>query len=110
MKKSPQEGHLRKKSNVSGYGGGGADAACLRPVAKEEAYRGKGPIDKKLDKLATGETYLTINNLRAGYANGNFAQFQPSHGRGQSLCLIGPMAQQINGVLSTFINIFWVQS
>ena len=98
VKKSPRR--LRKlvltrnqMSNVSGYGGGGVDVVMsVDQVAKEAAsIAARAPSTKKLDKLATGETYLTINDLRAGYGKMEILHnFNLRIGRGQSLCLIGP--------------------
>ena len=112
VKKSPAKKAAAKKSNVSGYGGGGVDVVMsVDQVAKEAAsIAARAPTTKKLDKLATGETYLTINNLRAGYGKMEILHnFNLRVGRGQSLCLIGPNGAGKSTVLHSifgFTNIF----
>ena len=112
VKKSPSSKGANKKSNVSGYGGGGVDVVMsVDQVAKEAAsIAARAPSTKKLDKLATGETYLTINNLRAGYGKMEILHnFNLRISRGQSLCLIGPNGAGKSTVLHSifgFTNIF----
>ena len=82
-----------KKANVSGYGSGGVDVVMsVDQVAREAAsIAAKAPGAKALDKLSKGDTYLTINDLRAGYGKMEILHnFNLRVGRGQSLCLIGP--------------------
>ena len=93
VKKSPAKKATKKKSNVSGYGSGGVDVVMsVDQVAREAAsIAARAPSVKKLDKLASGEIYLTINDLRAGYGKMEILHnFNLRIGRGQSLCLIGP--------------------
>jgi branched-chain amino acid transport system ATP-binding protein len=93
VKKSPAKKTTKKKSNVSGYGSGGVDVVMsVDQVAREAAsIAARAPSVKKLDKLASGDIYLTINDLRAGYGKMEILHnFNLRIGRGQSLCLIGP--------------------
>jgi branched-chain amino acid transport system ATP-binding protein len=80
-------------------------------VAREAAsIAAKAPSVKELEKLTTGETYLTINDLRAGYGKMEILHnFSLRVGRGQSLCLIGPNGAGKSTVLHSifgFTNIF----
>ena len=112
VKKSPAKKATAKKSNVSGYGSGGVDVVMsVDQVAKEAAsIAARAPSPKKLDKLAAGDTYLTINDLRAGYGKMEILHnFNLRIGRGQSLCLIGPNGAGKSTVLHSifgFTNIF----
>jgi branched-chain amino acid transport system ATP-binding protein len=101
-----------KKANVSGYGSGGVDVVMsVDQVAREAAsIAAKAPGAKALDKLSKGDTYLTINDLRAGYGKMEILHnFNLRVGRGQSLCLIGPNGAGKSTVLHSifgFTNIF----
>ena len=80
-------------------------------VAREAAsIAARAPSVKKLDKLASGDMYLTINDLRAGYGKMEILHnFNLRIGRGQSLCLIGPNGAGKSTVLHSifgFTNIF----
>ena len=101
-----------KKANVSGYGSGGVDVVMsVDQVAREAAsIAAKAPGAKALDKLSKGDTYLTINDLRAGYGKMEILHnFNLRVGRGESLCLIGPNGAGKSTVLHSifgFTNIF----
>ena len=109
-KKPKKEKKLKK--NVSGYGGGGVDVVMsVDQVAKEAAsMSASAPSVEKLEGLVDGGTYLTINNLRAGYGKMEILHDFSLHiGKGQSLCLIGPNGAGKSTVLHSifgFTNIF----
>jgi len=109
--KKPKKEKKSKKS-VSGYGGGGVDVVMsVDQVAKEAAsMSASAPSVEKLEGLVDGGTYLTINNLRAGYGKMEILHdFSLQIGKGQSLCLIGPNGAGKSTVLHSifgFTNIF----
>ncbi len=111
VKKGATKGKKRN-ANVSGYGGGGVNVVMsVDQVAREAAsIAAKAPTSKELDKLSTGDVYLTINDLRAGYGKMEILHdFSLRVGRGQSLCLIGPNGAGKSTVLHSifgFTNIF----
>ena len=98
--------------NVSGYGAGSVDVVMsVDQVAREAAsIAANAPTRKELEKLASGDVFLTINDLRAGYGKMEILhEFSLSIGRGQSLCLIGPNGAGKSTVLHSifgFTNIF----
>ena len=98
--------------NVRGYGAGSVDVVMsVDQVAREAAsIAANAPTRKELEKLATGDVFLTINDLRAGYGKMEILhEFSLSIGRGQSLCLIGPNGAGKSTVLHSifgFTNIF----
>ncbi|MGB0634110.1 MAG: ABC transporter ATP-binding protein [Paracoccaceae bacterium] len=102
----------RSKKGVSGYGGGGVDVVMsVDQVAKEAAsMSASAPTVEKLEGLVDGGTFLTINNLRAGYGKMEILHdFSLQIGKGQSLCLIGPNGAGKSTVLHSifgFTNIF----
>ena len=101
-----------KKSAVRGYGGGSVDVVMsVDQVAKEAAsIAANAPQVAELDAMVEGETFLTINSLRAGYGKMEILHdFDLRIGRGQSLCLIGPNGAGKSTVLHSifgFTNIF----
>jgi len=101
-----------KKGAVSGYGGGSVDVVMsVDQVAKEAAsIAANAPTVAELDALVAGETFLSINNLRAGYGKMEILHdFNLRIGKGQSLCLIGPNGAGKSTVLHSifgFTNIF----
>lgn len=109
--KKPKKESKSKKS-VSGYGSGGVDVVMsVDQVAKEAAtMSASAPSVEKLEGLVDGGTYLTINNLRAGYGKMEILHdFSLQIGKGQSLCLIGPNGAGKSTVLHSifgFTNIF----
>ena len=109
--KASKKGSPAKK-NVSGYGRGGVDVVMsVDQVAREAAsIAANAPTVKELDKLSKGSSYLTINNLHAGYGKMEILHnFSLKVGRGQSLCLIGPNGAGKSTVLHSifgFTNIF----
>jgi branched-chain amino acid transport system ATP-binding protein len=111
VKKTAAKGKTAK-ANISGYGSGGVDVVMsVDQVAREAAsIAANAPSVRELEKLTTGETYLTINDLRAGYGKMEILHnFSLRVGRGQSLCLIGPNGAGKSTVLHSifgFTNIF----
>jgi len=101
-----------KKDAVSGYGSGTVDVVMsVDQVAKEAAsIAANAPIVAELDALVDGDTFLSINELRAGYGKMEILhEFSLRIGRGQSLCLIGPNGAGKSTVLHSifgFTNIF----
>jgi branched-chain amino acid transport system ATP-binding protein len=101
-----------KKGAVSGYGSGSVDVVMsVDQVAKEAAsIAANAPTAAELDAMVTGETFLSINNLRAGYGKMEILHdFNLRIGKGQSLCLIGPNGAGKSTVLHSifgFTNIF----
>jgi len=101
-----------KAGGVSGYGSGGVDVVMsVDQVAKEAAsIAANAPTVGELDSMVDGDTFLTINNLRAGYGKMEILHdFNMRIGRGQSLCLIGPNGAGKSTVLHSifgFTNIF----
>ena len=111
VKKAPAKKAAAKKG-VSGYGGGSVEVVMsVDQVAKEAAsIAANAPKVSELDALADGGTFLSINNLRAGYGKMEILHdFSLRIGRGQSLCLIGPNGAGKSTVLHSifgFTNIF----
>ena len=115
-KKSAVKKALAKKAaakkGVSGYGSGSVEVVMsVDQVAKEAAsIAANAPKVSELDALADGGTFLSINNLRAGYGKMEILHdFSLRIGQGQSLCLIGPNGAGKSTVLHSifgFTNIF----
>ena len=101
-----------KKSGVSGYGSGSVDVVMsVDQVAKEAAsIAANAPTVAELDAMVDDNSFLSINNLRAGYGKMEILHdFSLRVGRGQSLCLIGPNGAGKSTVLHSifgFTNIF----
>ena len=101
-----------KKGTISGYGTGGVDSVLsVDQVAKEAAsISSEAPQAKELASLISGQPFLKIENLRAGYGKMEILHnFNLSIGNGQSLCLIGPNGAGKSTVLHSifgFTNIY----
>ena len=101
-----------KKKSVSGYGKGSVDAVMSVDAVTREAQRIKeaAPGKDELAKLAGGEAFLAIDDLRAGYGRMEILHGVDLRvGKGQSLCLIGPNGAGKSTVLHSifgFTNIF----
>ena len=112
VKKSPKKASAKSKKNISGYGSGGVDVVMsVDQVAKEAAsISASAPKIGELEKLADNNTFLSINNLRAGYGKMEILHdFNLRIAQGQSLCLIGPNGAGKSTVLHSifgFTNIF----
>ena len=102
----------KTEKNVSGYGSGSVDVVMsVDQIAKEAAsISASAPKTGELEKLASDNTYLSINNLRAGYGKMEILHdFNLRIAQGQSLCLIGPNGAGKSTVLHSifgFTNIF----
>ena len=99
------------KKNVSGYGGGGVDTVIsVEDVTRQVAAIAEDVTVEKLDALVGGESYVTIENLRAGYGKMEILHgINLRVGRKQSLCLIGPNGAGKSTILHAifgFNNIF----
>lgn len=92
--KKPKKPAAKKpgKKSVSGYGGGGVETVIsVEEVTRQVAAIAEDVTPEKLDALVDGESYVTIENLNAGYGKMEILHdFSLRVGRKQSLCLIGP--------------------
>jgi branched-chain amino acid transport system ATP-binding protein len=97
---------------ASGYHSGGVDVVMsVDAVAREAAkIAAEAPKPAELEALVKGETFLSIEGLRAGYGRMEILHgFDLRVGRGQSLCLIGPNGAGKSTVLHSifgFTNIY----
>ena len=91
-KDSTLKGKAPKEKNVTGYGSGGVDAVIsVEEVTRRAAEMAEDISIDDLDKLAEGESYVSIDNLNAGYGKMEILHnFSLRVGKKQSLCLIGP--------------------
>ncbi len=81
------------KAAARGYHSGGVDTVMsVEDVAREASRIAEAaPPYEDLLKLSSGEPFVTIENLRAGYGQMEILHsFSLAVGKGQSLCLIGP--------------------
>ena len=115
VKKTRQKNQISVKDagkNVRGYGAGGVDVVMsIDQVAREAAsIAANAPTKHELDRLVSGDAFLKISNLRAGYGKMEILHdFSLQIGRGQSLCLIGPNGAGKSTVLHSifgFTNVF----
>jgi branched-chain amino acid transport system ATP-binding protein len=99
-------------SRASGYHMGDVDTVIsVDDVAREaEKIAAEGPSVAAITGLVNGETFVDIENLRAGYGRMEILHdFSLKVGKGQSLCLIGPNGAGKSTVLHSvfgFTNIF----
>jgi branched-chain amino acid transport system ATP-binding protein len=97
---------------ASGYHAGSVEVVMsVEAVAREAAQIApEAPPIESLSALANGETFLSIDKLRAGYGRMEVLHdFSLRVGKGQSLCLIGPNGAGKSTVLHSifgFTNIF----
>ena len=97
---------------VSGYGSGGVESIIsVEAVTREVAKMSEGvPSAEMLRKLAGGDAFVTIENLKAGYGQMEILHdFNLSIAKGKSLCLIGPNGAGKSTILHSifgFTNIF----
>ena len=99
------------KKKLSGYGDGGVDTVIsVEDVTRQVAAIAEDVTVEKLDALVDGESYVTIENLRAGYGKMEILHdINLRVGRKQSLCLIGPNGAGKSTILHAifgFNNIF----
>ncbi|MFC1665867.1 ABC transporter ATP-binding protein [Pseudomonadota bacterium] len=101
-----------KPEKAMGYHGGGVDTIIsVEDVVREvEKISEHGPTKDELAQLIKGDSYVTIDNLRAGYGKMEILHdFNLQIGTGQSLCLIGPNGAGKSTILHSifgFTNIF----
>jgi branched-chain amino acid transport system ATP-binding protein len=97
---------------ASGYHTGSVKAVMSVEAVNREAAQisVEAPTPEALSKLVNGETFLSIDKLRAGYGRMEVLHdFNLRVGKGQSLCLIGPNGAGKSTVLHSifgFTNIF----
>ncbi len=97
--------------SITGYGAGGVDAVIsVEEVARQAAEIAEVITVEHLDELAGSESFVSINNLRAGYGKMEILHdISLRIGRKQSLCLIGPNGAGKSTILHSifgFTNIF----
>lgn len=97
---------------IRGYGSGDVSTVIsVEDVVRQaQAIAEDRPTAEALQALVTGETFLSIEALRAGYGKMEILHdFDLRVGKGQSLCLIGPNGAGKSTVLHSifgFTNIF----
>ncbi|GHD60067.1 ABC transporter ATP-binding protein [Thalassobaculum fulvum] len=97
---------------VRGYGGGDVSTVIsVEDVVRQaQAIAQDRPTAEALQAMVEGETFLSIEALRAGYGKMEILHdFDLRVGKGQSLCLIGPNGAGKSTVLHSifgFTNIF----
>ncbi len=95
-----------------GYHEGDVDSVISVDEVAREAARiaAEAPPPEELDRLAKGETFLSIDHLRAGYGKMEILHdFNLRVAKEQSLCLIGPNGAGKSTVLHSifgFTNIY----
>ncbi len=95
-----------------GYGSGDVSTVISVDdvVRQAKAIAEEGPSVAELDTMCSGEAFVSINDLRAGYGKMEILHdFNLRVGKGQSLCLIGPNGAGKSTVLHSifgFTNIF----
>ena len=111
-KKNAAKNTKSGKDEISGYGSGSVDVVMsVDQVAAEAALIAESaPKIPELEALISGEAFVSLNNLRAGYGKMEILHdFNLRIGKGQSLCLIGPNGAGKSTVLHSifgFTNIF----
>ena len=102
---------MSDKQGIRGYGHGGVDAVIsVDEVTRQAAAIAEDITTEQLDDLAGNESYVTIENLHAGYGKMEILHgINLRVGRKQSLCLIGPNGAGKSTILHAifgFNNIF----
>ena len=80
-------------AKATGHGGSGVDTVISvdEVVREAEKISQDAPSKGDLQAMVKGESFLTIENLRAGYGRMEILHdFSLQVGKGQTLCLIGP--------------------
>ncbi len=108
---SLEEAEEVARKAISGYGSGGVDTVIsVDEVTRQVASIAEEISVDKLESLAGGDAYVTIENLRAGYGKMEILHdINLRVARKQSLCLIGPNGAGKSTVLHAifgFNNIF----
>ena len=112
-KKSAAKNTKSGKDEISGYGSGSVDVVMsVDQVAAEAALIAESaPKIPELEALTSGEAFVSLNNLRAGYGKMEILHdFNLRIGKGQSLCLIGLMvlASRLFYIRSLGLPIFFL--
>ena len=102
---------MADQKKVSGYGSGGVDAVLsVEEVTRQAASMAEKISIERLDALCSGEPYVSIENLTAGYGKMEILHdLNLRVGKKQSLCLIGPNGAGKSTILHAvfgFNNIF----
>ena len=102
---------MNEKKGIRGYGHGGVDAVMsVDEVARQAAAIAEEITPGQLDDLAGNSSYVTIEDLHAGYGKMEILHgINLRVGRKQSLCLIGPNGAGKSTILHAifgFNNIF----
>ena len=100
-----------KKPGSRGYHMGGVDTVIsVDEVTRQVAAIAEGTSREELEALSTGEPFVSIESLRAGYGKMEILHdIDLRVGKGQSLCLIGPNGAGKSTILHSifgFTNIF----
>ena len=96
---------------IAGYGKGGVDTVIsVEDVTRQVAEIAQDVTTEDLRALASGDPYLRLENLHAGYGKMEILHgIDMFVGKGQSLCLIGPNGAGKSTILHAifgFNNIF----
>ena len=103
---------LPPAEKIKGYGSGGVETVIsVEAVTREVARMSQGvPKPAALAAMANDDSFLSIENLKAGYGQMEILHdFNLHVAKGQSLCLIGPNGAGKSTVLHSifgFTNIF----
>ncbi len=109
MAEQRQEGAGKR---IRGYGAGDISTVMSVEAVQQEAEKiaSEAPKVEALDALAGGDSFLSIDTLKAGYGRMEILHgFSLRVAKGQSLCLIGPNGAGKSTVLHSifgFTNIF----
>lgn len=100
-----------KEQGIRGYGAGDVDAVIsVEEVTRRAAEMSEIITVDDLESLVDGETFISIDNLNAGYGKMEILHdFSLRVGKKQSLCLIGPNGAGKSTILHSifgFTNIF----
>jgi len=99
--------------DVQGYGFGHVDSIMSVDAVQREAERiaENAPTIGALEALVKGESFLIIDDMRAGYGQMEILHdFSLRVGKGQSLCLIGPNGAGKSTVLHSIFGFATVMS
>ena len=111
-KKKVNNTNSKIKKNTKGYGMGSVDVVISVDQVNKAAssISTSTPKSNELNKLTNNNSFLTIENLKAGYGKMEILHnFNLYVAKGQSLCLIGPNGAGKSTVLHSifgFTNIF----
>ncbi len=102
---------MSEDKKLTGYGGGSVDTVIsVDDVTRQVAAIAEDITVEKLDALADGPAYVSIEGLKAGYGKMEILHdIDLRVAKGQSLCLIGPNGAGKSTILHSifgFTNIF----